>query len=140
MFGGVKLGMEVRVACPPGYEPFPQVVDRCAEIARETGGKVTVTSDPVAAATGADVLYTDVWTSMGQEDQAGQRENVFEGFQVNYDLIDRAGDDVLVMHCLPAHRGQEISADAIDGPHSVVWDQAENRLHAQKALLVWLLT
>ena len=140
MYGGVKLGMEIRVACPSGYEPFPQVVDRCAEIASETGGKVVVTSDPVAAATGADVLYTDVWTSMGQEAEQGERENVFEGFQINYDLIDRANEDVLVMHCLPAHRGQEISADAIDGPHSVVWDQAENRLHAQKALLVWLLT
>jgi ornithine carbamoyltransferase len=139
MFGGVKLGMEVRVACPSGYEPFPQVVDRCNEIAGETGGKVSVSADPNEAAIGANVLYTDVWTSMGQEAQKGDRENAFEGFQINYELIDRAADDVLVMHCLPAHRGQEISADAIDGPHSVVWDQAENRLHAQKALLAWLL-
>jgi ornithine carbamoyltransferase len=139
MFGGAKLGMEVRIACPPGFEPFPQVVDRCYEIGADTGGSVEVLSDPLKAAEGADVLYTDVWTSMGQEAEQAKKESAFADFQVNYELIDRAADEVLVMHCLPAHRGQEISADAIDGPHSVVWDQAENRLHAQKALLMWLL-
>jgi ornithine carbamoyltransferase len=139
MFGGVKSGMEVRIACPPGYEPFPQVVDRCREIGAETGGRVVVTSEPKKAAEGAGILYTDVWTSMGQEAENEERRRSFEGFQVNQELIDLASDDVLVMHCLPAHRGEEISADAIDGPHSVVWDQAENRLHAQKALLAWLL-
>jgi ornithine carbamoyltransferase len=139
MFGGVKSGMEVRIACPSGYEPFPQVVDRCREIGAETGGRVVVTSEPKEAAEGAGILYTDVWTSMGQEAENEERRRIFEGFQVNQELIDLASDDVLVMHCLPAHRGEEISADAIDGPHSVVWDQAENRLHAQKALLAWLL-
>jgi ornithine carbamoyltransferase len=139
MFGGAKSGMEIRIACPDGYEPFPQVVDRCAEIGKRTGGKVSVVGDPLKASEGADVLYTDVWTSMGQEAENAERKQVFESFQINQELIDRADPDVLVMHCLPAHRGEEISADAIDGPHSVVWDQAENRLHAQKALLAWLL-
>ncbi|HXF57274.1 MAG TPA: ornithine carbamoyltransferase [Actinomycetota bacterium] len=139
LLGGAKVGMRVRVATPPGYEPIPQVVERATEIARETGGAVEVTNDPAAAAAGADVLYTDVWASMGQEAEAAERTLVFQGYQLDRAAVERAASDVIVMHCLPAHRGQEITDEVIDGPHSVVWDQAENRLHTQKALLLWLL-
>lgn len=137
MFGGSKMGLDVRIACPRGFEPFPQVVERTLELADRSGGRLTITDDVERAATGADALYTDVWVSMGQED-AGRRAS-FAGFQIGPDLVDVADDDVIVMHCLPAHRGEEISADVLDGPRSVVWDQAENRLHAQRALLSWLL-
>jgi ornithine carbamoyltransferase len=140
MFGGAKTGMDIRIATPPGYEPYPQVIERSAEIASETGGKVTVTHIVAEAVTGAQVLYTDVWASMGQEEEAEKRREAFARFQINADMVDMADPDVIVMHCLPAHRGEEISADVIDGPRSVVWDQAENRLHTQKALLAWLLT
>jgi ornithine carbamoyltransferase len=139
MFGGTKMGMHVRIGCPDGYEPFPQVVDRCHEIAGESGGSVTVTHSPDEAAEGADVLYTDVWASMGQEAEADERVSVFEPFRLDSRLVDLSDPESIVMHCLPAHRGEEIAADVIDGPRSVVWDQAENRLHAQKALLAWLL-
>ena len=139
MFGGAKMGMEVRLACPEGYEPFPQVVERSREIAAQTGGKISASNVVAEAASGADVLYTDVWASMGQEDQAEAKSKKFERYQLNSDVVDMASDGVIVMHCLPAHRGEEISADVLDGPRSVVWDQAENRLHAQKALLAWLL-
>ena len=139
MFGGAKLGMEVVIACPSGFEPFPQVLERSQEIGGETGGRVSVTDDPLAAAAGADALYTDVWTSMGQEGEEEARRDSLEAFQVNEELISLAKDDVVVMHCLPAHRGEEISPDVMDGPRAIVWDQAENRLHAQKALLAWLL-
>ena len=137
MFGGAKMGLDVRIACPRGFEPFPQVVERSLELADRSGGRLTITDDVERAATGADALYTDVWVSMGQED--ADRRASFAGFQVGPDLVDLASDDVIVMHCLPAHRGEEISADVLDGPRSVVWDQAENRLHAQRALLSWLL-
>lgn len=139
LLGGAKVGMRVRVATPPGYEPIPQVVERATEIARQTGGGVEVTNDPARAAAGADVLYTDVWASMGQEAEAAERTLVFQGYQLDAGAVERAAPDVIVMHCLPAHRGQEITDEVIDGPHSVVWDQAENRLHTQKALLLWLL-
>lgn len=139
MFGGALAGMEVTVACPTGYEPFPQVLERSQEIGGETGGRVSVTNDPRQAAAGADVLYTDVWTSMGQEGDEERRRESFGPYQVTEDLISLAKDDVVVMHCLPAHRGEEIAPDVMDGPRAVVWDQAENRLHAQKALLAWLL-
>ncbi|HYP22634.1 MAG TPA: ornithine carbamoyltransferase [Actinomycetota bacterium] len=139
MFGGTKMGMHVRIGCPEGYEPFPQVVDRCREIGESTGGSVTVTHSPEEAARDADVLYTDVWASMGQESEAESRVGVFEPYRLDSALVDVSDRDSIVMHCLPAHRGEEISADVIDGPRSVVWDQAENRLHAQKALLAWLL-
>jgi ornithine carbamoyltransferase len=139
LLAGAKAGMTVRVATPPGFAPIPQVVERAAEIAQDTGGSVEIGADPVAAATGAHVLYTDVWASMGQEDEAEERALVFQPFQLDQRLIDVADDDVLVMHCLPAHRGEEIADTAIDGPHSVVFDQAENRLHTQKALLLFLL-
>jgi ornithine carbamoyltransferase len=140
MFGGAKIGMDVRVACPEGYEPFPSVVDRTKQTAHENGGRISVTHVVAEAATRADVLYTDVWASMGQEGEAENRKKVFERYQLNDDVVDLAADDAIVMHCLPAHRGEEITASVIDGPRSVVWDQAENRLHAQKALLAHLLS
>jgi ornithine carbamoyltransferase len=139
LLAGAKTGMTVRVATPPGFEPIPQVVQRATEIAAETGGSVEVTHDPEQAAKGADVLCTDVWASMGQEAEADERALVFPIFQLGQQLVDLAAPDVLVMHCLPAHRGQEITADVMDGPHSVIWDQVENRLHSQKALLLFLM-
>ncbi len=138
LLGGTKAGMHVRIATPAGFEPIPQVVQRAEEIAAEIGGGVEVTNDPVGAARGADVLYTDVWASMGREAEADERRLVFTPSQVTQALVDSAATDVIVMHCLPAHRGQEITADVIDGPRSAVWDQAENRLHTQKALLLRL--
>ena len=139
LLAGSKAGMQVRVASPAGFEPIPQVVQRATEIAAETGGAVEVTNDPAEAASGADVLYTDAWASMGQETEADERMLVFATFQVTQALVDAAADDVVVLHCLPAHRGQEIAAEVLDGPRSAVWDQAENRLHTQKALLLRLL-
>jgi ornithine carbamoyltransferase len=139
LLGGAKCGMTVRVATPPGYEPIPQVVQRAQEIGAETGGGAEVLHDPVAATTGADVLYTDVWASMGQEQEASERILVFQAYRLDQAAVDRADPDAIVLHCLPAHRGQEITDEVIDGPHSVVWDQAENRLHSQKALLLTLL-
>ncbi len=139
LLAGAKTGMTVRIATPPGFEPIPQVVHRAAEIAGETGGSVEVTHDPEQAAKGADVLCTDVWASMGQEAEADERALVFPIFQLGQQLVELAAPDVLVMHCLPAHRGQEITAEVMDGPHSVIWEQVENRLHTQKALLLFLL-
>jgi ornithine carbamoyltransferase len=139
MLGGAKMGMDVRVASPPGYEPSTTVSERARALAAQSGGKVTVTSVVAEAATGADVLYTDVWASMGRESEAEQRAEVFERFRIDDDVVGLAADDAVVMHCLPAHRGEEISAAILDGPRSVVWEQAENRLHTQKALLGWLL-
>jgi ornithine carbamoyltransferase len=138
LLGGAKSGMRVRVATPPGFEPIPQVVHRAEEIAAENGGTIELSHDAVDAASGADVLYTDVWASMGQDDEADERALVFPAYQLNQKLVDAAKPDVLVMHCLPAHRGQEITDEVIDGPHSVVWDQAGNRVHTQKAILLWL--
>jgi ornithine carbamoyltransferase len=138
LLAGTKMGMEVRVATPPGFEPIPQVVHRAEEIAGETGGSVELTHDPEEAATGAHALYTDVWASMGQEEEANERALVFPAYQVTQKLVDLAAPDVAVLHCLPAHRSLEITDEVIDGPHSVVWDQAENRLHTQKALLLRL--
>jgi ornithine carbamoyltransferase len=138
LLAGAKVGMTVRVATPPGFEPIPQVVHRAEEIAAETGGAVEVGYDPQAAATGAAVLYTDVWASMGQEAEADERLLLFPAYQLNQKLVDLADPDVVVLHCLPAHRGQEITGEVIDGPSSAVWDQAENRLHTQKALLLRL--
>jgi ornithine carbamoyltransferase len=138
LLGGAKSGMHVRVSTPPGFEPIPQVVRRAEEIAAETGGAIELVHDPIEASTDADVLCTDVWASMGREDEADERALVFPAYQLNQKLVDAAKDDVLVLHCLPAHRGQEITDEVIDGPHSAVWDQAENRVHTQKALLLWL--
>lgn len=139
LLGGAMLGMHVRVATPTGFEPIPQVVERAGEIASETGGSIEVGNDPLPAVNGADILYTDVWASMGQEREHAERVLVFTPFRIDAEKLSLAADDAIVMHCLPAHRGEEITDDVIDGPHSVVWDQAENRLHTQKALLLWLL-
>jgi ornithine carbamoyltransferase len=139
LLGGAMSGMNVRVATPVGFEPIPQVVQRAKELSSESGSTIEVTNDPVAAASGADVLYTDVWASMGQEAEAGERTLVFRQYKVDQAAVDRAAPDVVVLHCLPAHRGQEITDEVIDGPHSAVWDQAENRLHTAKALLLWIL-
>ena len=139
MLGGVTAGIHVTIAAPVGFEPDPGVVSAAKKRATETGASVTVTTNADAAADGADVLVTDTWTSMGQEDDGLDRVGPFKPFQVNSALLARAQMNALVLHCLPAHRGEEITDDVIDGPQSAVWDEAENRLHAQKALLVWLL-
>jgi ornithine carbamoyltransferase len=139
MFAGAKLGTHVRVASPQGHEPSAAVAKRSAQIAALNGSTVTVTNVVAEVAAGADILYTDVWASMGQEDEAEARKEKFKRYQINSDVMDLAADDAIVLHCLPAHRGEEITADVLDGPQSVVWDQAENRLHTQKALLAWLL-
>jgi ornithine carbamoyltransferase len=139
LLAGAKAGMNVRVATPPGFEPIPQVVERSSQIAAISGGGVEVLSDALAASMGAHALYTDVWASMGQEAESDERALVFPSYQLNAKLVEAADDGVVVLHCLPAHRGQEITDDVIDGPHSAVWDQAENRLHTQKALLLFLL-
>lgn len=139
MLGGVTAGIHVTIAAPRGFEPHPMFVTAARERAALTGASVTVTSDARAAAEGTDVLVTDTWTSMGQENDGLDRVRPFRPFQVNADLLGRADSNAVVLHCLPAHRGHEITDEVIDGPHSAVWDEAENRLHAQKALLVWLL-
>jgi len=135
--GAAKMGVHFTLACPKGYEPDPGVLAGALEQA--AGARLSVTHDPMAAARGADVLYTDVWTSMGQEDERARRLKDFQGFQVDERLVGLAASDVLVMHCLPAHRGEEITDDVMDGPHSIVFDEAENRLHMQKAILVRML-
>ena len=138
LLAGVTAGLHVRVAAPAGYQPDPAIVAKAQQIAVRTGGSAAVFDDPLAASKGADALATDVWLSMGQTD-APERTAALTPFQLNADLLGAAGPDAIVLHCLPAHRGEEITAEVIDGPASVVWDQAENRLHAQKALLTWLL-
>ena len=137
LLGGAGAGLHVRVGGPPAFQPDPAVVADAARIAAGTGGSVAVTTDPGVAFEGADVVATDTWLSMGQE--AEQREDVFVPFAVDEAALRRAAEDAIVLHCLPAYRDKEIAAEVIDGPQSVVWDEAENRLHAQKALLVWLL-
>jgi ornithine carbamoyltransferase len=139
MLGGVTAGINVTIASPRGFAPVPAFVAAAEERARQTGATVTLTDDPLQAAGGADVLVTDTWTSMGQENDGLDRVRPFRPFQVNAALMDRADSEAVVLHCLPAHRGHEITDDVLDGPQSAVWDEAENRLHAQKALLVWLL-
>jgi len=138
LIAGAKMGMDVRVASPSGYHLDRDVVERAREIAAYTDGRVIVTDLVPEAAEGADVLYTDVWASMGQEGQSEERIKILEGYGIDQSTVSMASPDVKVMHCLPAHRGQEISAEVMDGDRSIVWDQAENRLHTQKALLVWL--
>jgi len=138
LLGGATAGMHVRVAAPSGYQPDPGIVAAAQRIAAETGGSAAVVDDPALAVKGADVLATDVWVSMGQQDAPARRE-ALAPFQVSGELLALAADGAIVLHCLPAHRGEEIAAGVIDGRASAVWDQAENRLHAQKALLTWLL-
>jgi ornithine carbamoyltransferase len=140
LFGAALMGMELSAATPPGYAPDPEVVSRAEGLARGTGATLRVVTDPAEAVAGAQVVYTDTWTSMGQEAEAAARREAFGGYQVNAALLRGADADVGVMHCLPAHRGEEITDEVADGPHSWLFDQAENRLHAQKAVLVDLLT
>jgi ornithine carbamoyltransferase len=133
---GAAAGLEVRLAHPDGFGPDPAIVERAVALGAPVNGRVIVGGEPAAAVRGADVVYADAWTSMGQEDQAERRRTAFSGFAVDERLLSAARPDTLVMHCLPAHRGQEISAAVIDGPRSLVLEQAENRLHVQKAFLV----
>ena len=133
---GAMLGMEIRLAHPAGYAPNTSIVERARALAAETGGRLEFTSDPLEGVRGADIVYTDAWTSMGQEAETEERRDAFRGFRVDDALLDSAGPEAVAMHCLPAHRGEEITSDVMDGPRSVIWDQSENRLHVQKALLV----
>ncbi|GAA1155273.1 ornithine carbamoyltransferase [Kribbella jejuensis] len=139
LLGGATAGMHVVVGSPAEYQPDPAILARAAEIAASTGGSVAWTADAAAAVDGADVVATDTWVSMGQEAEAAEREAPFVPYAVTEQLLGKAKPDAIVLHCLPAYRGKEIEAAVIDGPQSVVWDEAENRLHAQKALLSWLL-
>ncbi len=133
------LGLDLAVATPQGYSPAESFVQRARELGAASGGRVSIVNDPAEAVRGADFIYTDVWTSMGQEAEKQRREQDFSGFQVNAKLMSLAAKDYYVLHCLPAHRGEEITDEVIDGPHSRVFDQAENRLHAQKAVILSLM-
>lgn len=139
LIGASKMGIDVTVASPPGYEPNSEVVSLAKAAASETGSQVHILNDPFEAVIGADIIYSDVWTSMGQEQENQQRLKVFKDFQVNERLVKNAKDDFLFLHCLPAHRGEEVTAEIIDGSHSAVFQQAGNRLHVQKALLAEIL-
>lgn len=139
LYGAAKMGIHLTVACPKGYEPNREVFTKARAESEATYAVLEITHDAARAARDADVLYTDVWTSMGHEEQRAKRMRDFQSFQVNQRLVESAQKDVLVMHCLPAHRGEEITDEVMDGPHSIILDQAENRLHMQKAILVTLL-
>lgn len=139
LLAGTTAGMHVRLSGPEGYVPDAAMFARADAIAAVTGGSAAIVADPVAAVTGADVVVTDTWISMGKEDEAAEREAVFGPWSLTADLLGHAADDAIVLHCLPAYRGKEIAAEVLDGPRSVVWDEAENRLHVQKAVLAWLL-
>ena len=138
--GAVQLGINLSLACPKGYEPDKDVMDFAKQKSKKTGSLIQVVQEPEIAAKGADILYTDVWTSMGQESEAEIRRKTFEGYQISRSLLKLAKPSVLVMHCLPAHRGEEITEEVIESPQAVVWDQAENRLHIQKAILEMFLS
>ncbi|MBB1029446.1 ornithine carbamoyltransferase [Dietzia sp. SLG310A2-38A2] len=139
LLGFATAGMHITIAAPEGYQPTGQVVSDAERVAAGTGGSVRITTDVDSAVDGADVLITDTWVSMGMEDSATDRLRDLADYQLGQESVDRASDDVIVLHCLPAYRGKEIAAEVIDGPRSRVFDEAENRLHAQKALLVWLM-
>lgn len=138
VLGGAVAGMHVRVAAPSGFAPDPGVVARAQERAALTGGSVVITESPEEAVAGADAVATDTWVSMGQENDGHDRESIFGPYAITADLVEQADDGAIVLHCLPAYRGKEISAEILDGPRSVIWDQAENRRHAQKAVLAFL--
>jgi ornithine carbamoyltransferase len=139
MFAGARLGVSVTIACPETHAPDATALRRAVEEAKATGAAITVTHDPAHGVEGADVVYTDVWASMGQEAEVETRKRIFRPFQINASLMARAKKDALFMHCLPAHRGDEVTDEVIDGPRSVVFQEAENRLHAQKAIMLQLL-
>lgn len=139
MLFAAKIGMHFSIACPSGYEPIKELWEKTLELAKESGSKIVMTDSPVEAVKDADAVYTDTWVSMGQEAEEEKRIKDFHGFQVNKELLGKAKSDVIAMHCLPAHRGHEITDDVLDGDRSVVFDQAENRLHAQKAVIALTL-
>ena len=143
LLGGTTAGLHVRIAAPEGFQPLPDVLLAAKHRAGQTGGSATTLTDPHPAVEGADILVTDTWTSMGQEGDGRDRTGPFRPFQINAELLEHVSSGgakkITVLHCLPAHRGAEITDEVLDGPHSAVWDEAENRLHAQKALLMWLL-
>ncbi len=139
MLLGATLGLHLRIGCPIDYRPAPEIIELTEQLAQEYDATLTITTSPVEAVSGANAVYTDVWASMGQEHEAARRRPVFAPYQVNSALMAQAAPGALAMHCLPAHRGEEITADVIDGPRSVVFEQAENRLHVQKALILMLL-
>ncbi len=139
IYGGALLGVQLAIATPAEYQPKQEVVDWARSKVKETGGRVEVLEDPAAAVRGADVVYTDVWASMGQEAEAGERKRIFSPYQVDDGLFSQAAPDAIFMHCLPAHRGEEVTDDVIDSPQSVVFHQAENRLHIQKAIMLELM-
>ncbi len=138
--GASKTGMRIDLACPPGHEPEEEIIASAKEEAKKSGGEINLMESPAEAAKNADVIYTDVWVSMGQEKSEKTRIKKFQPYQVNKTLVDLAKDTAIVMHCLPAHREMEITSEILDGPRAVIWDQAENRLHIQKSILEWLLT
>jgi ornithine carbamoyltransferase len=140
IYGAVKVGMHITIACPREFQPLPGIVEKSKEDGKTQGIKICVTHDPYEAVKGADIIYTDVWTSMGQEAEAKKKVDILRSYRVDGDLVKAAENkDVMVMHCLPAHRGDEITNEVMDGPYSVVFDEAENRLHVQKAILALLL-
>jgi len=139
LLAGATAGLRIRVGAPEGHQPEAQYVARAREIGAETGATAEVMTDPTAAVAGADVVVTDTWVSMGREEEAAARLAAFSDYTVTADLMRLAAPDAIVMHCLPAYRGKEIDSDVLDGPQSVVWDEAENRRHAQKAIITWLL-
>ena len=140
MLGCAKVGMQMTVATPPGYEPSPEILGLAQKEAAHFNTSVTLTHSPLEAVQGAHVIYTDVWASMGQEEEHAARMKIFQNFQINTALISKAEQNCIFMHCLPAHRGEEVTAEVIDGPHSIVFDQAENRLHIQKTILLFLFS
>lgn len=140
LLAAALVGMDMTTVCPPGYEPDAEIFEKAREYAQKSGSKIDITSDIQEGLEGADVVYTDVWVSMGDEAEASKREEDFKDYQVNTEFLKHAKDDAIVMHCLPAIRGQEITDEVINSPQSVIWDQAENRMHTQKAVLYNLLT
>ncbi len=139
LFGAAKVGMDIFICSPSGFEPDSEITRLARLDASKTGAKIIINNDPAQAAQSADIIYTDVWTSMGMEGEEEKRLQSFSKYQVNSSLLEKAKEDVLVMHCLPAHRGEEITGEVIDGPHSIVFDQAENRLHVQKAIMALIM-
>ena len=139
MHGGAKVGMHVTIACPKGYEPNPEMVAQAREDAKETGARIEVVNDPFEGVGRSDVVYTDVWASMGQEQEHAERVKVMGPYQVNSKLMAAAKPNAIFLHCLPAHRGEDVTDEVIDGPQSAVWDEAENRMHVQKAILALVM-
>jgi ornithine carbamoyltransferase len=139
LYGCSKVGINITLACPKGFEPDPEVVSKAEEEGKKSGCEVRITKDPKEAVKGADIVYTDVWASMGKEKEHKKRMNVFKPYQVNGKLVKEAEEDYIFMHCLPAHRGQEVTDEVADSENSVIFDQAENRLHTQKALLALIM-